>query len=630
MSGIAGIYHLDGRPVEQTDIQRMLDSIAHRGPDGSGVWINGSVGLGHRMLWTTPESLHEKLPLTNKSGDLTITADARIDNRDELISNLSLNGRPRETITDSEIILAAYEKWGEKCPEKLLGDFSFAIWDKRRQRLYCARDPIGIRPFFYYFDGKTFYWGSEPRAIYEDSKISKEPNLQLICLYLLNRFDEREETLYKNIYRLPGSQYMVLQNGEIRKDQYWDIDPHYSIRYKTDEQYAEHFLSLFKDCVKTCLRSNGPVGAMLSGGLDSSSIVCTAQFMFQENSIRNKGFETFSLVFEELPCDERLYINEAVKKWDVKANYFTYEKYLSCLDLQQMEKYIDVAYFPTLISYAPLFNSAQRKGIKIMLHGVGGDDLLLGDCDHLTDYIRKKEIRKLIRQFKYDATISSDSSFSLLLRYCIRPFLPQPIKNGIRFLLKPVRRNGIGSLINNNWLRNNPVSRSLSKPIARKHFRTLTQERTYNGLFFGWNPTISMQMLEQFVSYFMIENRYPFFDRRLIEFSIALPEEQRWQDQWQKKILRAGMNGILPNLISNRKDKIEFSSIIDHEFGKRQHQDIKELIDTSILGRIGIIRPNQFRVLYANYAKRKKKDWKERHLLETAVWLELQCRSIFN
>lgn len=156
MSGIVGIYHLDGRPVEQQDVQRMTDSIAHRGPDGSAVWIEGPVGLGHRMLYTTPESLHEKLPLTNRTGDLTITADARIDNRNELFSMLNFNGRPRETIPDSEIILVAYEKWGEKCPEKLLGDFAFTIWDKRKQAIFCARDPIGIKPFYYYCkEGKS-------------------------------------------------------------------------------------------------------------------------------------------------------------------------------------------------------------------------------------------------------------------------------------------------------------------------------------------------------------------------------------------------------------------------------------------------------------------------------------------
>ena len=165
MSGIAGIYYLDGRPVEGMDVQRMIDSIAHRGPDGCGVWTDGSVGLGHRMLWTTPESLHEKLPLTNKSGDLTITADARIDNRDELISALNFNGRPRETITDSEIILAAYEKWGEKCPEELLGDFSFAIWDKRKQIVFCGRDHFGVKPFYYHLSEKIFTYASEIKAM---------------------------------------------------------------------------------------------------------------------------------------------------------------------------------------------------------------------------------------------------------------------------------------------------------------------------------------------------------------------------------------------------------------------------------------------------------------------------------
>ncbi len=134
----------------------MLNCIVHRGRDGEGHWINGSVGLGHRMLWTTPESLHEKLPLTNKTRDVVITADARIDNRDDLISALNMSDHLSETITDSEIIMAAYEKWGERSPEKLIGDFSFAIWDNRKNMLFCARDPIGIRPFYYYFDKKPF------------------------------------------------------------------------------------------------------------------------------------------------------------------------------------------------------------------------------------------------------------------------------------------------------------------------------------------------------------------------------------------------------------------------------------------------------------------------------------------
>ena len=266
MSGVAGIYYLDDPPVDQKDVEWMLATIAHRGPDRSRVWVDGSVGLGHRMLWTAPESLHEKLPLVNKTGELAITADARIDNRDELFASLDLDGRPRETITDTDLILTAYEKWGESCPERLLGDFAFAIWDGKKERLFCARDPVGIKPFFYFFDGQTFYWGSEPRAIYEDSKIPKKPNLTLISLYLLNRFDEREETLYQNIYRLPPSHSMVLENGRLRKGQYWDIDPNHAIRHKTDEEFAEHFLSLFKEAIRARLRGHGPIIHVVEGG----------------------------------------------------------------------------------------------------------------------------------------------------------------------------------------------------------------------------------------------------------------------------------------------------------------------------------------------------------------------------
>jgi asparagine synthase (glutamine-hydrolysing) len=127
MSGIVGIYNLDDQPVERTDVKRMVATLERRGPDGSGLWCQGAVGLGHTMLWNTPESLHEQLPLINTGGDMVITADARIDNRDELIHILGFGGRDRSQIGDSELILAAYERWGEECPARLVGDFAFAI-----------------------------------------------------------------------------------------------------------------------------------------------------------------------------------------------------------------------------------------------------------------------------------------------------------------------------------------------------------------------------------------------------------------------------------------------------------------------------------------------------------------------
>src|SRR6267142_1308347 len=165
MSAIVGFYGRDGQPVDRADLERMTASLAHRGPDAAGVWNNGPVGLGHRMLWTTPESLHEQLPLTSKSGDLVITADARIDNRDELITALGLAHWAHGEIPDSELILRAYEQWGEDSPKRLLGDFAFAIWDERRQTLFCARDHCGVKPFYYYQSARALLFASEIKAL---------------------------------------------------------------------------------------------------------------------------------------------------------------------------------------------------------------------------------------------------------------------------------------------------------------------------------------------------------------------------------------------------------------------------------------------------------------------------------
>ncbi len=626
MSGIAGIYYLDGRPVEKTDIQRMVDSIAHRGPDGCGVWTDGSVGLGHRMLWTTPESLHEKLPLTNKTRDLTITADARIDNRDELIPALNFNGRPRETIPDSEIILAAYEKWGEKCPEKLLGDFSFAIWDKRKQTIFCARDPIGIKPFYYYFKEGKFRWSSEPKAIFEDGAVPKEPNLQLICLYLLNRFDEREETLYKDVYRLPSSHFMVIENGHIRKHQYWDIDPNYSIRYKSDQEYAEHFLSLFEEAVKACLRSHAPVGALLSGGLDSSSIVCTAQKLYQEKSIPNNGFETFSIVFNKLSCDERFYIDEVVKKWQVRANFFNYEKNLSCLDFEEVQNYSDVGPFPTLLFLTPSLRDSQQKGSKVMLNGIGGDELLAAGYGHLTDLMLQGNIQKLIKQLLHDATISSYSTTGLFFKYCVRPLIPQSLKVVLKQLIRPLRGNGIPVQINVDSMRNILLDERPKVVALTKKFQTRSQQRIYEGLRYGWNITVALDMAEKFNAHFGVEIRCPFFDRRLIEFCIAVPEEQRWSVETSKTVLRNAMLNILPELVRNRKGKAEFSLPVDRELTERQGNKVKRVIQTSVLGELGLIHKNIFYHLFKAY-QNGKATYSLKNALEVFVWLEFWFRS---
>src|SRR5437899_3351224 len=238
MSAIAGIVRLDGAPADPANLERMLERLAHRGPDGHGSHIADSCGLGHRMLWTTPESLHERLPLMNPTGDLTLTADARIDNRDELCSLLSAPS----TVTDADLILQAYARWGERCPEHLLGDFAFALWDARRGLLFCARDHFGVKPLYYHHrPGRLFAFASDITRLLVLSDVPRRLNETRVADYLVPLLEDKEITFYEEIVRLPPAHRMTVDREGIRRQEYWSLDPEREIRLGADDEIAATF-----------------------------------------------------------------------------------------------------------------------------------------------------------------------------------------------------------------------------------------------------------------------------------------------------------------------------------------------------------------------------------------------------
>lgn len=333
MSGIAGIYQLDGRPANTELIKQMIRSLAHRGPDAAGNWHDGAIALAHCMLHTTPESLLEVQPLQDETGDAVIIFDGRIDNRSDLKALLLSKGFAARTDTDAELVLEAYMCWGVGCPAKILGDFAFAIWDGRKRLLFCARDPMGIKPLYYYVDGKKFLFSSEIQALLKDTTIHIAPNLLFISQYMNGDFPERTTTLYRDIYKIPSAHYMVIDNGGIvRIERYCDISPKETIRYKTPQEYTNHFRDLFQEAVRCRLRVNGPVGILLSGGLDSSSIVCTGKMLVGKGLVSDNRIEAFSSVSNALAWpvageffDERYYIESVLRMYGLQSNYYFYE-----------------------------------------------------------------------------------------------------------------------------------------------------------------------------------------------------------------------------------------------------------------------------------------------------------------
>ncbi len=212
MSGIVGIVHWDEEPINSNELEQMADTLHHRGPHGRGIWREEYCGLGHRLLWNSPESLREKQPSISADGNCVITADVRLDNREELIQALSLTHRPFADITDSELVLHAYQKWGQACPQKLLGDFAFAIWDSKQKQLFCARDHMGCKPLIYYHSNRIFAFASEVKALFCLERIPKRINEARIADFLVDTLEriDKTSTFYEDIFKLPPAHSLTV------------------------------------------------------------------------------------------------------------------------------------------------------------------------------------------------------------------------------------------------------------------------------------------------------------------------------------------------------------------------------------------------------------------------------------
>jgi asparagine synthase (glutamine-hydrolysing) len=594
MSGIAGIYNLDKAPADPALLRRMIERMAHRGPDGRGYWIEGPVGLGHAMLQTTPESLHEKQPLLHERGTLCLTFDGRVDNRSDVRAALESNGLVIRTDTDAELLLRAYECWGEDCPRHILGDFAFAVWDGLNRKLFCARDILGIKPFYYSMSRRRFLWASELRPLLEDPSVRKEPNEGMIGEYLANALTSNEETLFLDIQRLPPAHCLVIRNGQLLKGRYWDIDPAREIRYRTDEDYAQRFLALFREAVRCRLRSQHPVAVNLSGGLDSSSVVSVAQSLFHDGLAVDTGLATFSAVFPGRVCDESDYIHDVITRWELQSKHFAAMEPAvdTSIYAEQVARDYDFPNYPNGAMFAPLRVLAKERGCRVILNGVGGDEWLSGSMYHSADLMRRIRLLALARQLRDDSRVPGVIWPSwAVLRLGLWPLLPQTLRLAIR---RFVGRDGRPSWITPSFASRIHLTDRLHVETRRRRHASFAQEDLCRALTTGWQSH-GNELGERFSSRLELEERSPLADRRVIEFALALPETQRWRHDQPKFILRQAMRGLLPESVRQRRTKAEFS----HAFADTlQAYGGTQLFDSLLTERLGWVDGEEVRALY--------------------------------
>jgi asparagine synthase (glutamine-hydrolysing) len=304
MSGIAGIVNLDGAPIEAAVLRRMTASLAFRGPDTQNIWIGGHAGFGHALLKTTDEAKHERQPLS-LDGKVWIVADARVDAQSDLITSLKSKGQDvAPGVPDVELILRAYQVWGESCVEHLLGDFAFAIWDGPRRRFLCARDHLGVKPFFYAQAGQTIVFSNTLDCVRIHPSVTDRMNELAIADFLLFGFNQEfGTTVYKEIQRLPPAHTASWSPDGFALKRYWTLPIDEPIYYRRSTDYVERFRELLNAAVEERLRTNR-LAVFMSGGLDSTTLAAVACSSLRKQS-RDFEVHAFTSVFDDYGEDRR-------------------------------------------------------------------------------------------------------------------------------------------------------------------------------------------------------------------------------------------------------------------------------------------------------------------------------------
>lgn len=558
MSGIYGIINLKGSAVEKSQMDKMEELLSHRGRDGKGQWIDDSVGLGHLKLEITPESEYEKMPLEYKQW--VITADARIDNRDELHIPLSIPDEEQPLTPDTTYIVKAYEKWGKDCVKHLIGDFAFVILDKVEKTLFCARDHIGVKPFFYLKTDDKFIFASELKPIVELKEIIIELNEHKLGDFMLVMQDiySPEETLFIGIKRLLPSTFGILNKGSLNLNCYWQLNHSKEIKFKNAEDYLIKYQDLVKNAVECRMRTKFPIGVTLSGGLDSSSIACIAA---RKLAIKQKKLYSVSSVLPEnwtgIEEDEREYINEVLKQEENITPYFITKEdahFFSNLDEVLKNTYIPVNAFYTM-DIALSEKLKKERNVRLILSGFTGDMAASQKANQVVYFlIEKGRILIALKLIKAQCVLINKKNY-------LKPFFKTIIKVLIPNILKKayahfyLKSESFKFVLNPSFDNKYKVFHKY-KLVNNKNF---IENNIYIHIKDAFDGTV--KNIEEFNiqrSFSNMEECYPLADIRILEYLINIPPEHFQFNGWQRGLLRFAMNNILPQKIQFRKDKCAY------------------------------------------------------------------------
>jgi asparagine synthase (glutamine-hydrolysing) len=541
MSVLAGIWHFDGTPVDREFLMSVSHQLAEYGPDGEETYFHESIGMVYRPLHTTRESRLEHQPHQSVAGNL-ISWDGRLDNRDELISRLGQS--LRDDRTDVAIISAAFDRWGTNTFRRLVGDWAMAIWNYDKQELVLARDYIGVRQIFYYPSSNRVMWCSHiaPLALCGDRFTLCD---DYIAGYLAF-YADAHLTPYSEIHSVPPGSFVCIRGQRLRTHRYWSAMPACSIRYRSDGEYVEHYRELFQQSVRRRLRSDSPVLAELSGGFDSSSVVCMADEIMAKESSHTSRVDTFSFHDSTEPEEDDFLYFSTVEVRRKRTGFHVDLHGSGDSFVLENSSFVGTPGPGTRAEVRSALSSiVERFGYRVILSGFGGDQMNGQTLDPrilMADLFLELRWMELFKQL---------SAWSLLIRK--RPWIHLLLQTLVQIVPIPLRARFTNSATNLPWLdRNFARKRRVSarllevvdgvwfiRPSARDAMQTIA---TLSRHLSGSRPSA-------------VEKRYPYLDQNLVEFLTAIPLDQLLRPGERRWLMRRAVADILPPEVFNRTTK---------------------------------------------------------------------------
>lgn len=549
MCGICGVVGVSDKEL----IKRMTDVVSHRGPDDEGYFLDDDVSLGHRRLSIIDlKGGHQ--PMHNEDESIWIVFNGEIYNYLDLRGYLEKKGHRFYTSSDTEVIIHAYEEFGDECVKKLRGMFAFAIWDMEQKKLFAARDRVGIKPFYYTTQNKKFFFGSEIKSILQDDEIKREVDLESLNEYITFGYVPGPKTILKHIYKLLPGHTLTFSDNEVKIKKYWTLRFSHD-KNKDEKYYAEKIYNILDECVKSWSMSDVPIGALLSGGIDSSAIVG----LMSKNS--EQEIKTFSVGFLE---GEKF--NE-LQHARIVSDFFGTDHHEIIVDF---DKYIK--FLPKSIWHMdePMFEQATiplyyvselaRKQVKVVLTGEGADELFAGYERYFGDYIatRYQKIPAIIRKV----------GDKVILKTTNHLYLSGLVKKGFEAMViedefdRCMRWHTVFTKEDKEELYSKRYAHDIKNPDSpfqtiQKYHNDKAAENVLEKILYVdmkvWLPDDLLIKKDKMGMATSIEARVPFLDHNLIEFAATIPPNLKCKGLKTKYILKKAVSDLLPKVIIKKK-----------------------------------------------------------------------------